>query len=101
MDARLPPKEMIMRCENCRQADLAPSTFLYERITPDGTRLAVEVEGFECPNCADRVILGRDAERISREWYRIVRTRTAVPFLFHNTTAAAHVWTEPLSTAGV
>ena len=62
-----------MRCEQCHQAGLRPATFVYERELPDGTVLRREVEGFECPNCSDRVLLGRDAEEISREWFEAER----------------------------
>lgn len=75
-----------MRCENCREADLVPAAFVYERMTAAGECLRVDVQGFECPNCADRVIRGRDAERISRDWYAISRARTAASALFSDLT---------------
>ena len=58
-----------MKCEHCHQVDLRPATFVYERELPDGTALRREVEGLECPNCGDRVLLGREAEEISRQWF--------------------------------
>ncbi len=60
-----------MKCTNCNQAQLVPTTFLYERIDPDGRHLQLEVSGFECPNCDDRLLTGADAERISRDWFAL------------------------------
>jgi hypothetical protein len=67
-----------MRCENCHQADLTATTFLYERVDSAGTGVRREVDGFECPNCADRVLRGRDAELISSEWFAIQGGGTGV-----------------------
>lgn len=65
-----------MRCDNCGIADLAPARFTYERVGPEGARLIRVVEGFECPSCRYQLIVGRDAETLSRDWYRLTRRAT-------------------------
>ena len=77
--ARSRIKETMMRCEHCHQADLRPAAFVYERKMPGGTVVRREVEGFECPNCNDRVLLSRDAGEISREWLEAERASRPAP----------------------
>ncbi|MGI8927452.1 MAG: hypothetical protein ACR2HN_12520 [Tepidiformaceae bacterium] len=60
-----------MNCDRCGDSQLWPARFTFERVTPDGKVLRMEVDGFECPACSEEVLLGRDAERISEEWRRI------------------------------
>lgn len=55
-----------MRCINCNEADLIPARFIVQ-LTPGNHPIARAVDGFECPNCADRVLFGCDAEELSRD----------------------------------
>ena len=58
------------RCREC-SVDLIPDDFVFERATGDGRVLREEVSGYRCPSCNERVLMGRDAERISRRWYAL------------------------------
>lgn len=58
------------RCREC-SVDLVPDDFVFERATDDGRVLREEVSGYRCPSCDERVLMGRDAERISRRWYAL------------------------------
>ena len=60
-----------MRCQTCRRADLRDTPLLFERVSDDGTTEQMVVNGFECPRCGDVVLRGRDAERLSAEWYLV------------------------------
>lgn len=71
-----------MNCDECSGGELVPTRFTYARRAPDGSTLTMEVEGFACPACDHQLILGRDAERISRQWHVIARRATSA--------AAAH-----------
>ena len=85
-----------MRCENCQRADLRPTTFLYERVAPSGTGVRREVEGFECPHCADRVLRGLDAESISREWFAIQRGWTGTSAVIAPVSTAVVAYRQPV-----
>ena len=63
------------QCWEC-SIDLIPEDFVYERTTDDGLHLREEVSGYRCPSCGERVLMGRDAERISRRWYELLRSRS-------------------------
>lgn len=58
------------RCREC-SVGLIPEDFVFERATGDGRVLREEVSGYRCPSCNERVLMGRDAERISRRWYAL------------------------------
>ena len=49
---------------------------MYERTTDDGRVLREDVSGYRCPSCGEQVLMGRDAERISRRWYELLRSRS-------------------------
>ncbi len=59
------------RCREC-SVDLIAEDFVFERATGDGRVLREEVSGHRCPSCNERVLRGRDAERISRRWYALL-----------------------------
>ena len=54
-----------MRCMNCNTADLVPARFTVSLASADGVEVGRDVDGFECPNCADRALVGSDAEAMS------------------------------------
>ena len=60
-----------MKCANCNRAELVPAVFVYVRAKSHDAKVHLEVNGFECPNCSDRVLTGRDAEQISRDWFAL------------------------------
>lgn len=66
-------------CWDC-SIDLIPEDFVYERTTDDGLTLREEVSGYRCPSCGERVLMGRDAVRISRRWYELLRSRSPIGF---------------------
>ena len=59
------------RCREC-SVDLVPDEFVFEWATGDGRVLREEVSSYRCPSCNERVLMGRDAERISRRWYALL-----------------------------
>ena len=59
------------RCRECSVA-LIPEDFVFERAVGDGRVLRERVSGHRCPSCGERVLAGRDAERISRRWYELL-----------------------------
>ena len=61
------------QCWEC-SVDLIPEDFVYERATDDGLVLREEVSGYRCPACGEHVLMGRDAVRISRRWYGLLRS---------------------------
>ena len=63
------------QCWEC-SVDLIPEDFVYERATDDGRVLREEVSGYRCPSCGEHVLMGRDAERISRRWRELRRSRS-------------------------
>lgn len=63
------------RCWEC-SVELIPEDFVYERATDDGRVLREDVSGYRCPSCGERVLMGRDAVRISRRWYELLRSRS-------------------------
>lgn len=65
------------QCWEC-SVDLVPEDFVYERETDDGLVLREDVSGYRCPSCDEQVLMGRDAERISRRWYELLRSRSPV-----------------------
>ena len=65
------------QCREC-SVDLVPEDFVYERETDDGLVLREDVSGYRCPSCDDQVLMGRDAERISRRWYELLRSRSPI-----------------------
>ena len=65
------------QCWEC-SVDLVPEDFVYERATDDGLVLREDVSGYRCPSCDEQVLMGRDAERISRRWYELLRSRSPV-----------------------
>lgn len=63
------------RCWEC-SVELIPEDFVYERSTDDGRVLREDVSGYRCPSCGEQVLMGRDAVRISRRWYELLRSRS-------------------------
>ena len=59
------------RCRECSIV-LVPEDFVFERAVGDGRVLRERVSGHRCPSCGERVLKGRDAERISRRWYELL-----------------------------
>ena len=56
-----------MNCKDCG-GKLIPAEFVFEKRTPVGGYFSQTVQGFKCQECGLRVLTGREAEKVSREW---------------------------------